>query len=654
LPRDLPLSNEKLLICFDQDYLIRDIYYPHVGSENHSVGHKFRIGVWVNGTFSWIDQQGWEKKLSYAEDTLVTNVSIKNSALGIELNFRDAVDFVIDAMLRNVTVKRISGGDAEVRLFFHHDFHLYGNDIGDTAYYDPELNAVLHYKDMRYFLCNCGTMEGEIGISQYACGQKEFDGKEGTWRDAEDGLLSGNPIAEGSVDSVIGLNLVIPGGESRSLYYFMAAGENYHAVEKLQQLIRSRGVEHFISRTENYWRLWARKEPRDFSPLPPEVLSLYRRSLLTIMTNIDSNGGIIAGNDTDLLKFNRDTYSYIWPRDGALVALALDNAGYYEPAARFYSFCAETISSRGYFLQKYNPDGSFASSWHPWILYSRPSLPIQEDETALVLHSLWNHFTLYRDVEFIKPMYRPLIKNAADFLCMYVDDETGLPLDSYDLWEERRGIFTFTCSAVYAGLNAAAGFAKSFGEEGIALRYSKTAESIKDAMLHHLYSKELGRFIRGLLFKEDGTRQQDTAVDASLSGLFYFGVLEATHPMVQSTMEAVQKMLWVRGPVGGIARYDGDWYQRDQKNADVQGNPWFICTLWLADWQIAKASSRAELSTAMELLKWCVRYATPSGILSEQIDPRIGRPVSATPLTWSHAAFVDAVDRYLKRYSQLL
>ena len=32
-------------------------------------------------------------------------------------------------------------------------------------------------------------------MDQWAVGIKEFQGKEGTWRDAEDGLLSGNAVA---------------------------------------------------------------------------------------------------------------------------------------------------------------------------------------------------------------------------------------------------------------------------------------------------------------------------------------------------------------------------------------------------------------------------------------------------------------------------
>ena len=39
MPRDLPISNGKLLVTFDSHFRIRDIYYPHVGSENQTAGH---------------------------------------------------------------------------------------------------------------------------------------------------------------------------------------------------------------------------------------------------------------------------------------------------------------------------------------------------------------------------------------------------------------------------------------------------------------------------------------------------------------------------------------------------------------------------------------------------------------------------------------
>jgi glucoamylase len=43
----------------------------------------------------------------------------------------------------------------------------------------------------------------------------------------------------------------------------------------------------------------------------------------------------------------------------------------------FYNFAARVIQTEGYLLHKYNPDGTLASSWHPWYEEGGgPQLPI--------------------------------------------------------------------------------------------------------------------------------------------------------------------------------------------------------------------------------------------------------------------------------------
>jgi GH15 family glucan-1,4-alpha-glucosidase len=168
-----------------------------------------------------------------------------------------------------------------------------------------------------------------------------------------------------------------------------------------------------------------------------KVVELFKRSLLVVRTQIDNGGAICAANDSDIMQFSRDTYSYVWPRDGALVSDALDLAGFSDVARSFYSFCQKVITPDGYFYHKYNPDGSPASSWHPWVIKGTAALPIQEDETALVVWALWRHYYRYRDIEFVRPMWVDIVQKAADFMCDYRDKRTGLPLPSYDLWEER-------------------------------------------------------------------------------------------------------------------------------------------------------------------------------------------------------------------------
>jgi GH15 family glucan-1,4-alpha-glucosidase len=651
MPRDIPVGNGSLLITFDSNYNIRDIYFPYVGRENHSLGHPFRFGVWVEGDFSWLGPD-WDKVLRYQAETLVTDVSARNDGLGLELICHDAVDFHLNVYLKRVMVRNLGDRDREVRLFFSHDFHIYGKAIGDTAYYDPHSRSIIHYKNSRYFLANCCTPD-RCGVDLFACGSKETSGTEGTWRDAEDGSLSGNPISQGSVDSTIGITLSVPAGGEETAYYWIAAGTSYEEVVKLNRLVWEKTPREIIKRTEDYWKLWVNKEEFNYGRLPSRVVELFKRSLLILRTQIDNRGAIIAANDSDIIQFNRDTYSYMWPRDGALVSYALVKAGYVHISRRFFDFCNRVITPEGYLMHKYNPDETIASSWHPWIRDGRPELPIQEDETALVIWVLWQHFDRFRDIEFIKPLYRNLIIRAAEFMVKFRDEDTKLPLPSYDLWEERYGVHSFTVAAVIAGLKAAAAFARAFGETGPADKYRRTADEIKAAMLKFLYHQDEKRFAR-MGTRSAGGYELDMTIDASLAGIFQFGAFPADDPAVAATMQAVKDRLWLRTEVGGMARYENDYYQQvSQDIQNVPGNPWFICTMWLGQYYIARANNIEELNQALPVMDWVVQRASDSGVLAEQVHPYTNQPLSVSPLTWSHATYVALVMEYMEKLETL-
>lgn len=650
MPRELTIGNGSLHVMFDVAYRLRDIYFPYVGKENHTAGHAFRFGVFTEGQLSWVNEPEWERDLVYEPNTLVANVRLINRRLGLILNCRDAVDFHENIYLRETTVQNLANRLREICLFFHHDFYLYENNVADTAFYEPRLQAILHYKGYRYFLINAQTDAG-VGIEEWAIGIKEHKGSEGTWRDAEDGYLGKNPIAQGSVDSTVALRMSLPADSKTTCYYWIAAGTKYREVKILNDIVLEKTPAGLIDRTGNYWQLWVTKSQTDFGDLPHEVVELYQRSLLILRTLTDSHGGIIAANDSDLLQFGRDTYSYIWPRDAARAAYALIRAGYIDMPRNFFRFCADVITDEGYLLHKYNPDGSLGSSWHPWYAREQMEIPIQEDSTALVLWALWQHFVRYKDIEFVRPLYRPLIICAADFLEDYRIEGTGLPRSSYDLWEERYGVHTFTVATVYSGLMAAANFAESFGERHLAEKYRKAASEIQDAARRVLYSPQAQRFARRF---DPDTGELDVTVDASLFGVAAFGLFPVDDPMVISTMRQVEERLTVQTNVGGIARYERDWFLHVTEDFKrVPGNPWIICTLWLAQYKIATALTLEQLQSVNDILMWVVRHARPSGVLPEQLHPFGERPISVCPLSWSHAEVIITVINYLDKYHLL-
>jgi glucoamylase len=653
VPRDLPLSNGRLLVAFGRDYLVRDIYFPHVGKENHATGHAFRFGVWAEGRFAWMGSD-WAPAMRYAADSLVTDVRASHAALGVSLTCTDAVDFYENVLVRHVVVHNDADRPREIRVFFHHDFHLGGNAVGDTALFDPDLRGLIHYKDDRYFLMNCMTA-GVSGVGQYACGTKEVEAREGTWRDAEDGGLSGNPIAQGSVDSTMGVSLQLPAGGRGDLHYWMAAGTHYREVATIDAVVRDKGPGELLRRTRNFWRLWVAKERPVAPGLSALALDRYWQSLLLVRSQIDHDGAVLAANDSDITAFARDTYSYLWPRDGALASVALMHAGHAEAPWRFLDFCARIISPDGYLRHKYNPDGTLASSWHTHIRDGQAVLPIQEDETALAIWALWRYFTLFQGVEETAPFYRSLVTRPADFMLGYVDPATGLPRASYDLWEERWGVHTFTVAAVVAGLRAAAALSTAFGEDERAARYRGGADRMVEGLRRVLWSDRAQRFARMASVEDARPYALDLTLDASLFGLVEFDVLPPDDPQVVSTLDQVADRLRVRTEVGGLARYENDpyWQVEKQDLAKVPGNPWFVGTLWLARYRLYRSPTETALAQGRELIEWAAQRALPSGVMAEQLHPYTGAPLSVSPLTWSQAAYVRAVQEYAARAAAL-
>ena len=651
MPRSLVIGNGNVLIGFDASYCVRDIYFPRVGDANQTMGNVCRTGFFVDGQFAWLDDGAWQRSLGYAEDSLVTNVNLKHPRLNIAVRFEDYVDLARNWFIRNVEITSQAGYTVG-RVFFHYDWYIDGSDIGNTVAYEPRHRSVIAYKGDRYFLMG-GDSGPEFGIDSWANGKKG-NGLAGTWVDAEDGRLGRNPIEQGSVDCTVSFDFgpAAP-GEPRALTHWMCMGGRLSEVTAYgQDLILSKGEDTYRRRTTTYWQVWSEKDHRHIDEeLGNDVTQLYRRSILTARTHADNNGAIIAATDFDITKFARDTYAYAWPRDGALVANALDRAGHEDITRQFFIFCRQALVEEGFFLHKYTPYGLPGSSWLPWIdARGARTLPIQEDETGLVLWGLWQHYRIHRNLDFVVSLYTTLVVPAADWMASYVDDRNGLIQPSWDLWEERWGIHAFTVGSVWGGLDAARSFAELFGDGTAASRYRDAAERLREASDTHLYSPDLGRFARRVAVEEDGTMTVDMVIDSAICGLWRFGMYAPDESRMTETMAAIRDQLSNNAATGGLARYKDDYYFKVENDTKkTPGNPWFICTLWMAQWYIAVAKTPQDLKPAREIINWVVAHQIPGGLLSEQLDPNTGAPLSVSPLIWSHAELIATVDEFCRK-----
>lgn len=606
MPRPLVYGNGQFLIAFDRRHRARDLFWPSVGHPNDLLGNAMRVGVWCDGQFSWCDSADWDIKQTYQATSLIGSSLWRSWKMGLEIDVNEACHPVAPVFSRRFTVRDLRGLPRSVRFFFTQNFVVGQSDVGNTALYDPFHDTIVHYRGRTAI-----AMTVDDGVKQYATGITGFADLKGTWMDAEDGVLSGNPIAQGSVDSTFGSEVSLtPQGEApvrfRMAFGHTMAEANHRlkAVESHDQIVR-------LSQQDS--STWLERSALDLSTFPSSVQDLFWRSLLIIRTQVDREGAILAANDSDILETNRATYSYCWPRDGALVSMVMAKAGYPEVLENFLDFCGRVIDlEQPVFLQKYRSDGALGASWHPWIVDGQPCLPFQEDETALTLLALTQcpepKRTQYWD------SYGRL---AVDFLLGYVDDE-GLPRASYDLWEERRGLHFFTVCAVVAAFEAC-------GEAFTMPSLTQAAHRMKEAAERRFYSDKLGRYLR--------MDQDETLDSAILGGL----LLCPDWQFARQSVDAISSQLQVHSDVGGLARYDTDYYFR--RSERFPGNPWVISTLWLARHQ-ARRGHRTE---AIKWLEWAAERAESTGVLAEQFHPETGEPLSVSPLTWSHAEYVETV-----------
>jgi oligosaccharide amylase len=622
--RPIILANSRLHVGIGPNADIEDVYYPYVGYSDHV--HRISLGAWVDGRIGWL-RDGWEVTQRYLKGAPVGITEASSSSLGLKITSTDFVHPASDVLWRGVKLENRAQSQRDIRLFTYQDLHIDESPLGDTAMLDPHLRAIVHYKNDFYFaFCSSPVFD------QFATGRKEWQGLEGTWKDAEDGVLSGNAVSNGPVDSCIAWNFdSVQPEESKNVQLFMVVGRHFRNIRKLHANAMNQGFEQALVETQKFWQNWvSHGQDKRSSILPDRVHEVYNRSLLVLRSMCSENGAMIASSDSEIERIGGDTYDYVWPRDASWCAIALDQCGYHSITQKFFSFIFDVITDKGYLLHKYYPTGLFGSTWHP--------VPfIQIDQSGIVLHALWNFYETTGDVEFVAQHW-PHVLKIATFLASWRDKSNNLPHPSWDLWEEREATTTYSAAAVHAGLRAGSNLARLVGLENNALQLYQAANDVKDGIFKYLYDPKLGRFLRSV-------NPRDETVDASLLAVSDFGVVPVQDARVAGTVKAIEEQLWVKTGIGGVARYSGDGYLK--VSPGIIGNPWILTTLYLS---MCHADA-GNLARARELIEWATARASTSGLLSEQVNPYDGSPVGVLPLAWSHAAYILAVGKLAAQLS---
>ncbi len=634
--RPVVLSNGQLFVGLNKHGLVHDFYYPYVGLNNLTTtrSERHKIGVWVDNQFSWVNDETWKMSVDFEDSALISSITMKHKELGVELQFQDFVDPFVNAFCRRIKVINRAEHAREVRVFMHQVFEISNQGRADTALYDPEGNYILDYKGRCSLLVYAETSDGN-SFDQYAVGNYGIEGKDGTFRDAEDGELSGNAVEHGGVDSTIRLTMELGSAQAKVIDYWIVAANSQLDAEATHEELRKTGLVTRLRDTRRWWHEWMSPAESKLRQIEDRYRLLTKKSLLVVKAHTDRRGSILASGDSSIFNYGRDYYCYCWPRDGAYAVWPLIRLGFREEARNFFEFCRDIIHEDGYLMHKYQPDRAIGSTWHPLVHKdNRHELAIQEDETAIVVIMLGEYLKATDDKDFVDSLYGTFIKPAGQFMANFIDEATNLPHASYDLWEEKFLTSSYTVATTLAALQVAGQFAEDFGYPEDAVYWRAAAKRIGDA-ISPLFSEERQAYRKGFLLQQDGSLQNDDTLDlSSFYGMMMFGPKTAA-ANVDATVTQIEQLLLDKSPSGGSPRYENDWYMR--KRDDFTGNPWFICSFWLAQYYHDKGDD----AKAHGIMDWASQKTLESGIMSEQVEPETSAQVSVSPLVWSHAEYIN-------------
>lgn len=600
------IGNSRLLAGMSEKGQLERLFWPRIDTPQN-IGHNW-LGLIFNDDQQtcWLNQDVWQSTQAYHGDTNILTTRLQHEEQQLEIVLTDFATANEDLLVRRIQVKNHGDSGQRVKATMYSDMMIGENRRYHTTVFLPEEEALWQFKQNSHFIIGADKK-----TSVFQCGKSTKN----------DHTRIVAPVHQAmTTDGTLTWDLeVIAGGGMAEITIYMAMGRTLEEVKTCLTVARTRGCQWLQEECSHYWQEYL-AQANPVATGNDKLDALYRRSLLVFHLVTDKeHGSMLAAPEFDEDFITCGGYSYCWGRDAAYITYALDRAGMKEAARRFYQWTIKAQNSNGAWEQRHYLDGAIAPNWG-----------LQIDETGSIIWGMWQHYLLHREEDALIEFW-PSISLAANFLVGFINEKTGLPLSSMDLWEERCGEHTYSAVAVWAGLNAAAQAALQMGDSVQAQRWQRVSADLKTTIEERLWSEKEQCFLRGIFPQQNGDILEDNIIDVSLLGLtFPFNFLPADDPRMVATAQAIEQSL-TSPKVGGIKRYEDDEY--------IGGNPWILCTLWLALYY-AELDNQPKVE---KLLQWALEHQTHSGLLPEQIDKDTEKTAWVVPLTWSHAMLVSTV-----------
>ena len=619
---DAIIGNKEITASFTKKGELIRLFYPN--TDYRQFIDFFHTGIKVNDS-SMIylhDDINNAYKQYYTENTNILNTEILNTYFELKILQTDFVCSDKNVLIKRYKMKNKNNIDLQINFLIHSG--LITNENNQVSGYFKN-NTLFQYMHDYTFAIYSNKAINNSQINNNA-------------KNIEEGIIGDKDYIGMSNDSSISFDLGVlkPNEEIEfCIYVNINHGAEIKTTEAKIEEIKKIDYKKELDKTKRYWEKYVKdhdtiKLPNSNTKYMEKIEKIYKRTILLypLLTN-HLTGGISAAIEIDEERTKCGRYSYCWTRDGIFITNTLDILGMEKETEKFYkTFCKMTQSKNGMWEQRFYTDGTLAPCWG-----------YQVDETASVVYGVYNHYEHTNNLKFLKDTLK-MCENATKYLKKYTQDlleGKEEEYKSYDIWEENEGIHTYSLAAIFSSFEVMIKIYEKvkpeFKENRLKIEkiekeliiLKEYLVKIKDYILKNLYDNNKKSFIRN----------KDGKIDISLLGLVTpFKVFAPKEKKILNTIEKMD--LSIRTYTGGYLRYEGDNY--------IGGNPWIISSLWMANYYIEAGNKKK----ARECFEFVVKTATEHGFLAEQIDNSTMQAKWVIGLGWSHAMFIDVLQKLYK------
>lgn len=391
--------------------------------------------------------------------------------------------------------------------------------------------------------------------------------------------------------------------------------------------------ERLLEETVDYWREWAHSCDESeclFGGVGHDLV--VRSELLLKLLNYRETGGLIAAPTTSLPEdpggVRNWDYRFSWVRDGAWTVRAFTNLDHTDEAEEYVHRFLERAQEGDdvEFQPLFGIEGETDLEGEEELDHLRgyrDSTPVRIGNEAadqqqldvygdLVLgiyQRLWS-------VEEVPEEDWAAVREIADYVCEHWDEK------DVGIWELRGEPRHLVHSKVmcWVALDRAIELAEHEGFDAPFDRWEGTREEIRSTVIERGFDEKLNSFTQSF---------EDDALDATALLIPLTGFLPPDDDRIEGTISAVREHLAT--DEGLVYRYEDDGLPGEE-------GAFVLCSFWLVD----ALTMAGRTDEAWEVFENVLEYASPLGLLAEEIDPETGELLGNFPQGFSHLGLLNS------------